>query len=174
VDFLNVVGKQKTMSITTKEGDSGETDLCGRKLKSSLHVQAVGQLDELNSWIGFVLTEQVSNKTKQILNETQKIIFDISSVLCGMKEIEQNMVETIENNIKELEQQLEPLTNFITPGGTKASSKLHITRTVARRSERVVVALSKQHELNPDVLKYFNRLSDLLFLLARFENEKTD
>jgi cob(I)alamin adenosyltransferase len=159
------------MTITTKQGDSGETYLCGKKLKSSLHVQAIGQLDELNSWIGFILTEELSEKSKQILTLVQDHIFRISSELCGMKPLESEVVESIEKWVTEIESQLEPLTNFITPGGTKASAKLHITRTVCRRSERVLVALRKSHDSNPDILKYINRLSDLLFLLARLENK---
>ena len=167
-------------SIVTKTGDSGETSLLGgiRVPKNHIRVIAYGEIDELNAALGVCLSfakqESLTNST---LEQVQYHLFEIGSELANSntdkstKEIFfQKSTEFLEKTIIKLELKLPQLKNFILPGGSKTASFLHSARTICRRSERSIVSLMKQKSISPDILVYINRLSDLLFLLARDEN----
>ena len=168
------------MKIYTKTGDEGETSLFGgnRVTKTNQRIEAYGTVDELNSFFGLVLSEKVNEKTKEILVENQNLLFVIGSELATPENVKDKLtrivgkadVENLEKSIDDIEKELKPLKNFILPGGTKSASLLHVCRTICRRAERRVVEISMHEEVNPELLAYINRLSDLLFVLARFEN----
>lgn len=172
------------MKIYTKTGDKGETALYGgtRVSKASARVESYGTIDELNSFIGFAKTEISDGK---VLNQLRKIQFDLftlgsesatptdkltlangQSRLTLM--ISEKEIEELENWMDEFETELEPLQYFILPGGGKSATSLHICRTVCRRAERSLVFLNESEEVRPELIKYLNRLSDYLFVLARF------
>ncbi len=172
------------MKIYTKTGDKGQTALYGgtRVPKSSARVDSYGNIDELNSFIGFAKSEIDDPK---VLEQLRKIQFDLFTVgsesatpadklmLANGKPrlalmIAENEVEELERWIDEWEQHLEPLQYFILPGGGKSATSLHICRTVCRRAERGLVFLSESEEVRPLIIKYLNRLSDYLFVLARY------
>jgi cob(I)alamin adenosyltransferase len=173
------------LKIYTKTGDKGDTGLIdgSRTLKSDLRIKAYGEVDEVNSHIGFI----VSNiKGNSIFDDLEKILFDIQrdlfvlgAELANPKNtkddnmlVKKEMITNIERYIDQLESELAPISYFILPGGTVESSLLHICRTVVRRAERTTVALSREQKINQDILKYLNRLSDLLFVLARVTNNR--
>lgn len=160
------------MKIYTKTGDNGTTSLFGgqRVLKSDLQVMAYGSVDELSSFIG-LLIEKVSVSDKQFLTNVQDNLYVIMSLLSGAPEqnntLEKNVIE-IEKRIDEIEKSLPKLTLFILPQGSEASALAHIARAVCRRAEREVVRSFDKIQ----ILQYLNRLSDFLFVLARFYNKK--
>ena len=170
------------MKIYTKTGDEGETSLFGgeRVPKNSIRIAAYGTVDELNSIIGLAVCETGNNEIKGILTRIQNDLFVLGSDLASPKEkenknftiprISKDKIEKLETFIDSIEYKLPELRNFILPGGTKAASILHLARTVCRRSEREVVALGNKVDIGPNPVIYLNRLSDLLFVLARFEN----
>lgn len=171
------------MKIYTKTGDKGETGLFGgeRVSKDSLRISAYGIIDELNSFIGYTITEINDPGVKEILSLIQNYLFTIGSDL-ATPETEKNaklkIQRTPESFYKEIEKmidkydaQLEELRNFILPGGSKSSALLHICRTVCRRAEREVVALKKTVTIGDNIIIFLNRLSDLFFVLSRFENK---
>lgn len=174
------------MKIYTKTGDSGETSLFGGKRvpKNHLRIAAYGTVDELNSIIGLAICESQNDEIKQILTEIQNILFTLGADLASPKEkvnknfqiprIDKDNIEKLETFIDSIEYKLPELRNFILPGGTKAASLLHLARTVCRRGEREVVALSNKVDIGPNPVVYLNRLSDLLFVLARFENHTSN
>lgn len=172
------------MKIYTKTGDKGETALYGgtRVSKASARVESYGNIDELNSFIGFAKTE-ISDK--KVLNQLKKIQFDLFTVgsesatptdkltLANGKSrltlmISETEIEELENWMDDFEKELQPLQYFILPGGGKAATSLHICRTVCRRAERSLVFLNESEEVRPELIKYLNRLSDYLFVLARY------
>ena len=172
------------MKIYTKTGDKGETALYGgtRVSKASARVESYGTIDELNSFIGFAKTEITVEK---VLNQLKKIQFDLFTVgsesatptdkltLANGKSrlslmISEVEIEELENWMDEFERGLKPLQYFILPGGGKAATSLHICRTVCRRAERAMVFLNETEEVRPELIKYLNRLSDYLFILARY------
>lgn len=177
------------MKIYTRTGDTGETSLYGGKrvLKSSPRVQTVGNVDELNSVIGLAIAQIQSSKFKvqsdslKVKSELEKIqndLFDVGAMLANPKSkgtnnryLEQRATE-FEQVIDTLTKELPELRNFILPGGSLAGAQLHVCRTVARRAERRIVQLSQKEDIAKEVLIYFNRLSDLLFTMARFVNMK--
>lgn len=166
------------MSIYTRTGDKGQTSLfSGKRIsKSDVRVEAYGTVDELNSLIGVVLAETQISKLKTELAEIQHDLFNIGAALAA-KEIGDlsylsNRVRDFENLIDKMTEALPPLSNFILPGGGKPGSLLHFTRTVARRTERKVVRLSEKEKVDSSIIMYINRLSDLLFTMARFVNYK--
>ena len=177
------------MKIYTKKGDDGKTGLLGassRVSKSSGRVSAYGDVDELNSVLGVVRSENKDLKLDEILEKVQRDLFSIGSELAtltpssdpgerlyGFHRITMNDVQRLEYNIDEAEETLIPLANFILPGGTKAASFLHVARSVCRRVERGVVALGENDTISPAIRAYLNRLSDLLFVLARESNSQT-
>ena len=168
------------MKIYTKTGDAGETGLFGgrRVSKSDLRVDAYGCVDELNAVVG-VLMAYLSKKQKstlQLLEKVQNNLFVVGSLLASDPEkpmplfadITEVDILDLEKAIDSMEKTLPPLKNFILPGGTKPAAYAHLARTVCRRAERVVVALSLLSEVKPILITYLNRLSDYFFVLSRF------
>jgi cob(I)alamin adenosyltransferase len=165
------------MKIYTKGGDKGQTSLLGGKRvsKSDMRIEAYGTVDELNSNIGLLKDYDISDVYKAILLKTQHDLFKIGSILAcevdpdqyNLPKIEDSDIAEIENNIDEMEKELPVLKNFILPGGDLAVSQCHIARCVCRRSERLIVLLSEEEEVDDVIIRYFNRLSDFLFVLAR-------
>lgn len=169
------------MKIYTKTGDDGTTGLFGgeRIAKTDLRVEAYGTVDEANSALGLARATTASESIAEWLEEVQADLFALGAELActpgklaalGTPRIDQNRVERLEQLMDLVDPQLEPLKNFILPGGTPAASALHHARAVARRAERRVLELHGVHAVSLDVRLYLNRLSDLLFLLARYEN----
>jgi cob(I)alamin adenosyltransferase len=170
------------MPIYTKKGDKGETSIFRRKMgksvrvsKADLLIEAIGSIDEANSYLGIIAS--ISNKVtstkilKAKIEEIQKDLFTIGSMLAGAKlKIVSGRVEGLEKEIDEMDSKLPKLNNFILPGGSEVSAHLMFTRVVVRRAERRVVALAKKMTINHQLLKYLNRLSDYLFVLARWVN----
>jgi cob(I)alamin adenosyltransferase len=169
------------MKIYTKTGDTGNTSLFGgqRVPKDALRIDAYGTVDELNSALGVVLSDVSDAELKKVINRIQNTLFEVGADLATPRSIEQKNVRRIKpEDAKELEsvidateQRLEPLTSFVLPGGSKAASGLHVARTICRRAERAVVRLSREEEIGEGILVYLNRLSDLLFVLARWSNK---
>lgn len=168
------------MRIYTRTGDKGETGLIGgrRVSKASLRIEAYGTVDELNAVLGLVATgiEQAELKAwiAGIQNELHIVCADLASpdlAKIGPR-IAAARVERLEHLCDWLDERLPVLKKFILPGGTFAGACLHLARTVARRAERHTVALAAQEKINPEVIRYLNRLSDLLFLMARFVNQQ--
>lgn len=169
------------MKIYTKTGDDGTTGLQGGKRvsKSDLRIVAYGSVDEINSCIGVSLTHELDADIKDLLTRIQSELFVVGSDLSNpnltntKNRITNVMIETLEKNIDRFEQDLTPLANFILPGGHKVAAHLHLARTVTRRAETQVVMLAEHEQINPSCQKYLNRLSDLLFVLARTINKRT-
>lgn len=171
------------MKIYTKTGDKGETGLFGgeRVSKSSQRIDVYGTIDELNAFIGLAITEINSSEIKAVLRRIQNQLFVVGSDLAtpiNDKNAKLKITRTPEEYSLQAEQdidffndKLEELRNFILPGGSKGSAYLHICRTVARRAERKAVALSEQVNIGGNIIIFLNRLSDLFFVLSRFENQ---
>lgn len=159
--------------IYTKTGDEGKTGLGDgtRTEKFSIRIECLGSVDELNSVIGLILTENVSQKA--ILNKIQHDLFDIGGELSipAYKKIDSKKVNFLENELDKMNKTL-PLKDFILPGGSRAASYAHLARTVCRRVERNLFLLKSKEEVNKNSLKYINRLSDFLFVLARHINKE--
>lgn len=168
------------MAIYTRTGDKGKTSLFGgqRVLKSDIRVEAYGTVDELNSVVGLVVATLSTrhSKLKKELEKIQHDLFAIGSYLASPKadpiSFLSQRVDDFEKLIDSQDKILPPLNNFILPGGGRAGASLHQARTVCRRVERGLVALMQKSEVDDDVVKYINRLSDLLFSTARFINHK--
>ncbi|MFA5411990.1 MAG: cob(I)yrinic acid a,c-diamide adenosyltransferase [Candidatus Micrarchaeia archaeon] len=159
------------MGIYTRTGDAGETTthVGKRVMKDDALVEAYGSLDELNSFLGLAIAFSPSKGTQAVLKRVQKEIFDIgASIFSGGIPVGEADVKTLEKDIDVVEERLKPLKHFIVPGGTKEAALLHCARTVCRRAERRLVSAKADKML----IKYLNRLSDLLFVLARLENAK--
>ena len=164
--------------IYTRGGDGGETSLGdgSRVSKLDCRIGAFGIVDELNSALGVVLAGDVPERLREPLTLIQNELFDVGadlSVPWGVTDrlrVEQPMIDRLEQWCDELNAELPELRSFVLPGGTEAAARLHVARTVCRRAEREVLLGSEEVELNPLVLVYLNRLSDLLFILARSAN----
>lgn len=160
--------------IYTRTGDAGTTGLGdgSRVNKDSLRVQAMGSVDELNAWIGLLLTESLPSDTILLLTEIQHVLFDLGGELCipGHTMLTQQQTTQLEEALDQMNEQLSPLKEFILPGGSKASAYCHLARTVCRRAERDVTALSRMESVSNEVMQYLNRLSDFLFVLCRHLN----
>ena len=164
--------------IYTRGGDGGETSLGdgSRVSKLDCRIGAFGIVDELNSALGVVLAGDVPERLREPLTRIQNELFDVGadlSVPWGVTDrlrVEQAMIDRLEQWCDELNAELPELRSFVLPGGTEAAARLHVARTVCRRAEREVLLGSEEVELNPLVLVYLNRLSDLLFILARSAN----
>ena len=170
----------KLNKIYTKIGDKGSTQLGDGKMvnKDSLRVDAYGSVDEANATIGLSIL-RTNIKIKKILKIVQNDLFDLGADLCipdkkdtQKLKITKDRVDYIEEKIDNFNKELSSLNSFILPGGSESSTYLHIARTVTRRAERKIVALSKKEKINPVAIIYLNRLSDLLFVLARYTNNK--
>lgn len=169
--------------IYTKTGDDGTTALGGgqRVSKNHLRVQAYGTVDELNSQIGSALSCGLSDRLQEALPAIQNELFHLGSDLCFVEEdkekyalpqIEDRHIEKLQTLIDELNEIVGPLKNFILPGGAPGAASLHVARTVCRRAERDLVSLSQTEPVGELVLPYLNRLSDALFVMARYENHQ--
>lgn len=162
--------------IYTRTGDAGTTGLGDgqRVSKNSLRVHAMGEVDELNAAIGVLLCEDLPADVRELLTGVQHELFDLGGELCipGMSLISARHVERLEQALDRLNEPLAPLKEFILPGGSRAAALTHLARTVCRRAERSVVALTEAGDgpLNDAPRHYLNRLSDLLFVLARALN----
>ena len=170
----------KLNKIYTKIGDKGSTQLGDGKMvnKDSLRVDAYGSVDEANATIGLSIL-RTNIKIKKILKIVQNDLFDLGADLCipdkkntQKLKITKDRIDYIEEKIDNFNKELSSLNSFILPGGSESSTYLHIARTVTRRAERKIVALSKKEKINPIAIIYLNRLSDLLFVLARYTNNK--
>ena len=158
--------------IYTRTGDDGTTGLGdgSRVDKDSLRVDAFGTVDEANSAIGIVLSiESVTGPIRQCLTAVQHDLFDLGGELCipGHAAIEAEFIDRLENDLDGFNADLPPLKDFILPGGSEAASRCHMARTICRRAERILVTLGRTEDVNEFSLKYLNRLSDLLFVMAR-------
>lgn len=162
--------------IYTKTGDKGETSLFGgaRLPKSHLRIESYGTVDELNSYIGLLRDSLENEELRNILKDTQDRLFDLGSNLAldpskklVVPTIDESDIEILEQKMDEMDETLNPLKNFILPGGHVIVSYCHLARTVCRRAERNVVALSLSDEVDEILIRYLNRLSDYLFILAR-------
>jgi cob(I)alamin adenosyltransferase len=157
--------------IYTKTGDDGTTGLGDgtRVAKDSARVAAYGTIDELNSAIGVVLAHDVADEVRETLTQVQHDLFDLGGELCipGMAMIHEADVERLEITLDGFNADLPALKDFILPGGGMAAACTHVARTVCRRAEREVVTLSRNENVRPEAIRYLNRLSDLLFVLAR-------
>ena len=172
------------MKIYTKTGDKGETGLIGgaRVLKSALRVEAYGEIDELNAVLGCIRTKLTDETISVSLLEIQRDLFAIGAQLAdprGQVEKKAEKVSIGEERVRQLEEIIDrydavlpPLRSFILPGGTEGGALLHLARAVCRRAERRMVALSQETSLSPVLIIYINRLSDLLFTLARAVNRE--
>ena len=168
------------MKIYTKTGDDGKTSLFdnSRVWKSHERIIAYGTVDELNSAIGIAISMDLDRQIKEILIRIQNDLFIVGSDLANpdMSDTKirttESMTLSLENDIDTLESELSELTSFILPGGTLISSILHLSRTISRRAETSVIALSQKEEINKITVVYLNRLSDLLFVLARTMNKR--
>ena len=170
------------MKIYTKGGDKGETGLFGgeRVPKNSPRIEAYGTIDELNSYIGLAITETKSKEVQELLNNIQNRLFTVGSDLAtplnektekyDIPRVSKEFFEAAEKQIDKFENELEPLKNFILPGGGRAAAELNICRTICRRAERRVVALNNSEKVGENIIIFLNRLSDLFFVLARYEN----
>jgi len=164
------------MKIYTKTGDLGETSLFGGKRlpKNHLRIEAYGTVDELNSWLGLLRDSLESDETRMLLKAIQDRLFTIGSNLASdpdkemiVPDIKDSDIELLEKSIDAMNEALPPLKNFILPGGHITVSHCHVARCVCRRAERAVVALQQNETVEPIIIRYLNRLSDYLFVLAR-------
>jgi len=157
--------------IYTRTGDDGSTGLGDgtRVGKDSARVITYGTVDELNSTLGMVLAQDIPADVRECLTQVQHDLFDLGGELCipGMAMIAATDVERLEATLDRFNDPLPPLKDFILPGGGMAASCCHVARTVCRRAEREVVALSRHDSVRAEAIRYLNRLSDLLFVLAR-------
>lgn len=166
--------------IYTRTGDKGTTRLAeGTEVsKDSSYVEAYGDVDELNSAIGVVLSLNPDLKIQTSLENIQHHLFDLGGELASAGAIDplikDTHVEELEVDIDTMNDELAPLEEFVLPGGSQTASLLHMARSICRRAERKTVSLSKEQAVNPNLLGYLNRLSDLLFVMARYENLKKD
>jgi len=168
------------MKVYTKTGDSGETSLFGgaRVRKDALRIEAYGTVDELNSALGVARSMKPNQEIDAIIARLQENLFVLGADLAtplskesaNPPRIDTSHIEHLEKIIDSLEPRLQPLTTFILPGGSPIAAHLHAARAVCRRAERLVVKLSHEQNIGSSPLVYLNRLSDLLFVLARFAN----
>jgi cob(I)alamin adenosyltransferase len=160
--------------IATRTGDDGTTGLGNgsRVSKRDLRVHAMGDVDELNATIGVLLTEDLPEEVRLVLTGIQHELFNLGGELSipGMTLLGAEAIIHLDKQLEHFNHELPPLKEFILPGGTRATSFAHICRTVARRAERAVVSLASVESVRPEIGKYLNRLSDLMFVLARVLN----
>ncbi len=172
------------MKIYTKTGDNGTTGLFGgtRVKKYNLRIESYGTVDELNSYIGLIKDQEISTTSKDVLLTIQNELFTLGAMLAtppeketlksgkerlNIPKVDENSILFLENEIDKMDAELPEMTHFILPGGHQAVSFCHVARCVCRRAERLSVELNDQEIINNDILKYLNRLSDFLFVLAR-------
>jgi cob(I)alamin adenosyltransferase len=164
--------------IYTRGGDAGETSLGdgSRVSKLDARIAAYGTVDELNSAMGFVLATECPAQIREVLTRVQNELFDLGADLSvpleheGRLRVTQGQVDGLEADCDRFNAGLPELKSFVLPGGSELAARLHLARTVCRRAERAALAASQAHEINALTLVYLNRLSDLLFILARAAN----
>jgi cob(I)alamin adenosyltransferase len=167
--------------VYTRTGDDGTTALGGgqRLPKDDLRIRAYGTVDELNAVLGTARAVTLSERVEVQLARIQNELFHLGSDLCVREEdkqslpvptIEERHVEALEQLMDELSEELEPLQNFVLPAGCAGSAQLHVARTVCRRAERELVSLAARERVGASTIRYLNRLSDALFVMARWEN----
>lgn len=165
------------MTIYTKKGDRGETTLFNSKTsqrvlvaKDSLRIDAIGAIDEVNSYLG-VISSNKEPELKKIIEKLQEELFTIGSIMAGANlRFYSTKTKYLEKEIDKMQRKLPKIKHFILPGGVLVGSQLYFARALARKAERAVIALSKKEEIRPQILIYLNRLSDFLFVLARTTN----
>jgi cob(I)alamin adenosyltransferase len=172
------------VKIYTRSGDEGETSLfgAGRVGKAHPRIEAMGTVDELNAALGWAVTQLAAGKTRERLEGLQHDLFALGAELATPEKegrarpatppLPEGRIAEMEGWIDEAEEELPPLQAFVLPGGVAPAAALHLARTVCRRAERAVVELSRTETVPPVVVAYLNRLSDLLFMLARLENHR--
>lgn len=162
--------------IYTKTGDEGQTSLVGgtRVLKCDVRVEAYGTVDELNSHLGLLAAEVADDELRAGLAHIQRVLFDVQTLLAAEQEtpfplpqVSAAEVADLEARIDAIQAELPPLHSFVLPGGSVPAAQCHVARTVCRRAERRMVALAQQQPVQPDLLRFVNRLSDYLFVLSR-------
>jgi cob(I)alamin adenosyltransferase len=161
-------------AIATRTGDDGSTGLGdgSRTSKNSLRIAAIGDVDELNSTLGLLLTEPMPAELREALLGVQHDLFDVGGELAipGYDNLAETQVARLDSLLEHYNAQLPRLAEFILPGGSRAAALAHVTRTVCRRAERALVALGEEQAVRPALRQYLNRLSDLMFVLARVLN----
>lgn len=167
----------KLDKIYTRGGDKGETSLTdgSRVKKYSARIEAFGTVDECNATIG-IARLYTCGSDDQMLERIQNDLFDLGADVSTPKaenalRINQNQIDRLEQEIDSMNENIDPLTSFVLPGGSPASAYLHLARTTARRSERLLVKVAEQEDISPLAIKYLNRLSDHLFVLSRATND---
>lgn len=177
--FEPKMAERRMVKVYTKTGDSGITSLFGgeRTNKDSIRIMAHGDVDELNSLIGLILADDPKREISKKLLRVQAELFVLGSDLATppyvktkVPRIRKSHINRLEREIDQWDEKLPQLKNFILPGGSKVGAGLHLARSVARRTERVIVALSQHEKINVNDLAYINRLSDWLFVAARYIN----
>nr|VFK39085.1 MAG: cob(I)alamin adenosyltransferase [Candidatus Kentron sp. SD]VFK44619.1 MAG: cob(I)alamin adenosyltransferase [Candidatus Kentron sp. SD]VFK80545.1 MAG: cob(I)alamin adenosyltransferase [Candidatus Kentron sp. SD] len=157
--------------IYTRTGDKGSTGLAdgSRVDKDNQRMQAIGEIDELNSFIGVLSTEDIPDGMRDILSVVQHALFDLGGELAvpGSVVIAPKYVAILEQTLDDFNRELPPLEEFILPGGGPAAAACHVARAVCRRAERCIVTLAREETINRESCRYINRLSDLLFVFAR-------
>ena len=176
-----MVKKMRISKVYTKFGDKGNTMLVGGEVvsKSSDRVESYGEVDELNSALGVACSGNMLEEIKEIINLVQNDLFIVGADLASTKStkvprIGKVKINKLEKTIDYYNKKVGPLKEFILPSGSSVGSYLHLARTICRRAERQIVLLGKTEWVNPNVLIYINRLSDLLFVLARHQNKESD
>lgn len=174
------------MKIYTRTGDKGETGLYGGKRvwKDNPRVEAYGAVDETNAYLGFARaaihegcsgSREVLNYIDTVLEPVQNKLFSIGATLSGSEDASYSVkdadIEFLEQSIDKMDEEVQPIKAFILPFGTDLSARLHMARTVSRRAERRIVALSNIEQIDPNIIAFTNRLSDFLFTLARYANK---
>jgi len=167
------------MKIYTKGGDQGETGLFGGSRVSKDHgrIETYGTMDELNACLGVAISLKLPSEVQTRILRIQGELFQLGAELAtpvgrkyASKLIDQADIVKLEKEIDEMESKLSPLKTFILPGGTQAASQIHFARCVCRRAERLLVTLTKSEQIRPEAIQYLNRLSDYLFVTARYLN----
>ena len=165
------------MAIYTKKGDKGKTTLFNGKTsqktlvaKDSLKISAIGVIDEVNSYLG-IISSSGKPELKRIIEKIQKELFTMGSIIAGADlRFYSTKTKYLEKQIDKMQRKLPAIKHFILPGGTQIGAQLYFARALARKAERVIVALNKKEEIKPQILVYLNRLSDFLYVLARTVN----
>ena len=189
MSFISCIGQNiarfENMKIYTKTGDAGQTGLFGggRASKDDPRVEAYGDVDELNAVLGFARAAEMMPRIDEVLVPIQRDLFSIGALLStpdlkkmhdhlAKAQVDEGRIQELERAIDACDKELEPLKAFIVPGGTPKAAALHVARTVCRRAERRVIHLQREVEIPQIVIVYLNRLSDLLFTLARVANTR--
>lgn len=168
------------MKIYTKTGDDGTTGIQNgaRISKTDSRIQAYGMVDEINSFLGIILSKLDEKDLVNLITKIQNDLFVVGSDLSNpdlkntQNRVNDEMIKTLEENIDNLEKKLPPITNFILPGGHEIAALVHVSRSITRRAEIFVIFLSEKEKINNNCIIYLNRLSDLLFVIARTINQR--